>query len=576
MPLYSHDLGPSKSPCLHPKKTVYNNGGSQCHIIPITKRPIDKVTTRSQAQYQQLIKQTMGKQPEALIDNCRPDWNNNQYAGDSFLTNRNATTAVATVTKTTNQTIATTNLNNGTAKNLKKGTSSQAKSKAPNTMTISTATKPNAQSSTSASDWVDQTLDSTLRYVPFAPQKVLQHPEFSKHLTNYEKKEILNHSKIYFIGKKGIKKLTPHTSTTTSYGADGFDIKIFGFDDNNGSYVPVLHDHIAYRYEVLKVIGKGTFGIVLQAYDHKNHNSVALKIIRNQARFHTQAKEEIRILTKLLENDADNKFNVVHMYENFMFRNHPCIVFELLSLNLFELSKKNSYGGFNLALIRRFTFALVKCLYALSKFDIIHCDLKPENILLKQQNRSGIKVIDFGSSCFSNKRVHTYIQSRYYRSPEVILCGKYGPAIDMWSLGCILAELYLGRPLLDGENEGDQLACMMELLNVPPYSFLSKCKSSKVRQFFDTLGNPICWARYHQGQYRTEPVRSPRGKIRGEPGTRNLLSNCEDYEFVDFVSRCLVWDPADRMTPSAALKHPWLNKRTSQVETYIGNNNEMN
>lgn len=77
-------------------------------------------------------------------------------------------------------------------------------------------------------------------------------------------------------------------------------------------------------------------------------------------------------------------------------------------------------------------------------FQIIHCDLKPENILLAQPNRSAIKVIDFGSSCFQDKRMYTYIQSRFYRAPEVILGLPYGPPIDMWSTGCILVELYTG------------------------------------------------------------------------------------------------------------------------------------
>lgn len=87
-----------------------------------------------------------------------------------------------------------------------------------------------------------------------------------------------------------------------------------------------------------------------------------------------------------------------------------------------------------------------------------------ENILLKTLGRSGIKVIDFGSSCFENQRIYTYIQSRFYRAPEVILGSKYGMPIDMWSFGCILAELYTGYPLLPGEDEGDQFALMVELL----------------------------------------------------------------------------------------------------------------
>ena len=78
---------------------------------------------------------------------------------------------------------------------------------------------------------------------------------------------------------------------------------------------------------------------------------------------------------------------------------------------------------------------------------VVHRDLKPENILLCQPGRSAVKVIDFGSSCFETQPVYSYIQSRFYRSPEVILGLPYYCAIDMWSLGCVLAELILGLPL---------------------------------------------------------------------------------------------------------------------------------
>ncbi|XP_046812292.1 dual specificity tyrosine-phosphorylation-regulated kinase 2-like [Lucilia cuprina] len=88
-----------------------------------------------------------------------------------------------------------------------------------------------------------------------------------------------------------------------------------------------------------------------------------------------------------------------------------------------------------MSLIRRFCNSIVKCLRLLYKENIIHCDLKPENILLKQRGSSSIKVIDFGSSCYVNRKIYTYIQSRFYRSPEVILGLQYGTAIDMWSLG---------------------------------------------------------------------------------------------------------------------------------------------
>jgi dual specificity tyrosine-phosphorylation-regulated kinase 2/3/4 len=79
----------------------------------------------------------------------------------------------------------------------------------------------------------------------------------------------------------------------------------------------------------------------------------------------------------------------------------------------------------------------------------------------------GIKVIDFGSSCFENEKIYTYVQSRFYRSPEVILGAPYSCNIDMWSLGCILVEMYTGSPLFPGESENEQLACIMEVKGIP-------------------------------------------------------------------------------------------------------------
>ena len=89
--------------------------------------------------------------------------------------------------------------------------------------------------------------------------------------------------------------------------------------------------------------------------------------------------------------------------------------------------------------------------------NIIHCDLKPENILLRHPKRSGVKIIDFGSSCKSNKRMYSYIQSRFYRAPEIILGLPYTAAIDIWSLGCILVEMHTGEPLFSGSDQIDQM-----------------------------------------------------------------------------------------------------------------------
>jgi len=241
-----------------------------------------------------------------------------------------------------------------------------------------------------------------------------------------------------------------------------------------------------------------------------------------------------------------------------------CMTFELLSMNLYELIKKNKFQGFSLQLVRKFAHSILQCLDALHKNRIIHCDLKPENILLKQQGRSGIKVIDFGSSCYEHQRVYTYIQSRFYRAPEVILGARYGMPIDMWSFGCILAELLTGYPLFPGEDEGDQLACIIELLGMPASRLLEQAKRSK--NFISSKGHPrYCTVTtLPDGNVSLSGGRSRHGKFRGPPGSKDIstaLKGCDDPLFTDFLKRCLEWEPGQRMTPPQALRHPWLRRR---------------
>jgi dual specificity tyrosine-phosphorylation-regulated kinase 2/3/4 len=153
-------------------------------------------------------------------------------------------------------------------------------------------------------------------------------------------------------------------------------------------------------------------------------------------------------------------------------------------------------------------------------------------------------VIDFGSSCFENEKVYTYIQSRFYRSPEVILGMSYGMPIDMWSLGCILAELYTGYPIFPGENEQEQLACIMEIFGPPEKHLIEK--SSRKKLFFDSMGKPRLSV-------------SSKGRRR-RPSTKDLrqVLKCDDDLFLDFIARCLRWDPSRRLTPQDALMHEFI------------------
>ncbi|EHB11034.1 Dual specificity tyrosine-phosphorylation-regulated kinase 3 [Heterocephalus glaber] len=388
------------------------------------------------------------------------------------------------------------------------------------------------------------------KVVPLTPEQVLK--QYKHHLTAYEKLEIVNYPEIYFVGPNAKKR----------HGVIGGPNN-GGYDDADGAYIHVPRDHLAYRYEVLKIIGKGSFGQVARVYDHKLRQYVALKMVRNEKRFHRQAAEEIRILEHLKKQDKTGSMNVIHILESFTFRNHVCMAFELLSIDLYELIKKNKFQGFSVQLVRKFAQSILQSLDALHKNKIIHCDLKPENILLQQHGRSATKVIDFGSSCFEYQKLYTYIQSRFYRAPEIILGCRYSTPIDIWSFGCILAELLTGQPLFPGDDEGDQLACMMELLGMPPPKLLEQAKRAKY--FINSKGLPRYCSVTTQADGKVVLVggRSRRGKKRGPPGSKDwvtALKGCDDYLFIEFLKRCLQWDPAARLTPAQALRHPWISK----------------
>ena len=228
------------------------------------------------------------------------------------------------------------------------------------------------------------------------------------------------------------------------------------------------------RYLVSSVIGKGSFGQVVKAWDQHQSDYVAIKIIKSKKPFLQQAKSEIELLQFLNQKDSMDQACIVRLQEHFLFRGHQCLVFEMLSYNLYDLLRHTNFKGVSLNLIRKFGKQILKALCFLSLRDVavIHCDLKPENILLRHPKRSAIKLIDFGSSCREGQTVYSYIQSRFYRSPEVLLGCPYSTTIDMWSLGCILVEMHTGEPLFSGQDEADQVSKIHDLLGEPPASMI--------------------------------------------------------------------------------------------------------
>lgn len=250
-------------------------------------------------------------------------------------------------------------------------------------------------------------------------------------------------------------------------------------------------------FQVISLLGQGTFAQVFKCEDTETGKTFAIKIVKNKPAFTMQAKMEIEIfrilrkkakaniLSEEAEQDDENKDNnLVSLICYFMFKQHLCLVFELLGNNLYELLKKRQFRGLPLKVVQNFIKQAVLGLDELSKRNIVHCDLKPENMLLvsdndahfeseshaktAEQESSKIKLIDFGSACIEGQSTFSYIQSRFYRSPEVLIGINYDSAIDMWSLGCVAAELFLGLPILPGFHEHDQLVRIVDMIGMLP------------------------------------------------------------------------------------------------------------
>ncbi|RCN52580.1 kinase domain protein [Ancylostoma caninum] len=241
------------------------------------------------------------------------------------------------------------------------------------------------------------------------------------------------------------------------------------------------------QYEVLEFLGKGTFGQVVKAWKKGTSEIVAIKILKKHPSYARQGQIEVSILSRLSNENAE-EFNFVRAFECFQHKHHTCLVFEMLEQNLYDFLKQNKFTPLPLNSIRPIVQQVLTALLKLKSLGLIHADLKPENIMLVDPTNQPfrVKVIDFGSASHRSKAVtNTYLQSRYYRAPEIILGLPFREAIDMWSLGCVIAELFLGWPLYPGSSEYDQIRFIVQTQGLPPTEMLEK--AAKLHRFFKEM-----------------------------------------------------------------------------------------
>ncbi|XP_043286528.1 serine/threonine-protein kinase PRP4 homolog [Venturia canescens] len=338
------------------------------------------------------------------------------------------------------------------------------------------------------------------------------------------------------------------------------------WDDAEGYYRVRVGETLDSRYVVYGYTGQGVFSNVVRARDSARGNlDVAVKIIRNNEIMHKTGLKELEVLRKLNDADPEDRFHCLRLFRHFFHKNHLCMVFEPLAMNLREVLKK--YGkdvGLHVKAVRSYTQQLFLALKLLKRANILHGDIKPDNILVSE-SKLVLKLCDFGSACHAHENeVTPYLVSRFYRAPEIILGIPYDFGIDMWSVGCTIYELYTGKIMFSGKTNNQMLKFFMDLKGKMPNKLIRK--GTFKEQHFDTNCNFL----YHEVDKVTEREKVvvmstlPASRDLGAELGGNSLppeQNRKVTQLKDLLERTLMLDAGKRITVNHALAHPFIQEK---------------
>ncbi|CAI9093050.1 OLC1v1028453C1 [Oldenlandia corymbosa var. corymbosa] len=351
-------------------------------------------------------------------------------------------------------------------------------------------------------------------------------------------------------------------------------------DDKDGHYIFELGENLTTRYKILRKIGEGTFGQVLECWDREAKEMVAIKIVRSIKKYREAAMIEIDVLQLLGRYDR-NGSRCVQLRNWFDYRNHVCLVFEKLGPSLFDFLRKNSYSSFPVDLVREIGRQLLECVAFMHDMRLIHTDLKPENILFvspeyikvpdykhlqaapwtqrggalfkRLPKSSAIKVIDFGSTAYERQDHNYIVSTRHYRAPEVILGLGWSYPCDMWSAGCILVELCSGEALFQTHENLEHLAMMERVLGPLPQHMLKRVDRN-AEKF--VRRSRLDWP---EGATSRESIKA----VMKVPRLQNLVMQHVDHsagDLIDLLQGLLKFDPSERLTAREALRHPFFTR----------------
>ncbi|XP_050227526.1 mitogen-activated protein kinase 20-like [Mercurialis annua] len=302
----------------------------------------------------------------------------------------------------------------------------------------------------------------------------------------------------------------------------------------------------ANRYKIQEVIGKGSYGVVCSAIDTHTGEKVAIKKIHDIFEHISDAARilrEIKLLRLLRHPDIVEIKHVMLPPSRREFKD-IYVVFELMESDLHQVIKAND--DLTREHYQFFLYQLLRALKYIHTANVYHRDLKPKNILANANCK--LKICDFGLARVAFNDTPTtifwtdYVATRWYRAPE--LCGsfysKYTPAIDIWSIGCIFAEVLTGKPLFPGKNVVHQLDLMTDLLGTPSLDTISRVRNEKARRYLTSMR-------------KKQPVSFAQKFPNADPLALRLLE------------RLLAFDPKDRPTAEEALADPYF-KGLAKVE----------
>ncbi|XP_076878054.1 dual specificity protein kinase CLK4 isoform X2 [Brachyhypopomus gauderio] len=334
-------------------------------------------------------------------------------------------------------------------------------------------------------------------------------------------------------------------------------------DDEEGHLIYHSGDMLRARYEIVCTLGEGAFGKVVECIDHSNRGTrVALKIIKNIDRYREAAMSEVEVLEQMNSLDCDRRYACVRMLDWFDHHGHVCIAFELLGLSTFDFLKENNFQPFPIDHIRHMSYQIIRAVRFLHKNKLTHTDLKPENILfissdydleynakMKRDERTvrspDIKVVDFGNATYEHEHHTTVVSTRHYRAPEVILELGWDHSCDVWSLGCIFIEYYLGTTLFQTHDSKEHLAMMERVLGPIPTQMLQKTRHRRYVHH-----DKLDW------DMQTSSGRYVRKHCR--PLRQYMNSRSVDHEqLFDLIEKMLEYDKTKRITLDEAMKHPF-------------------